>query len=112
VVTVLKHYLAQTKSLRGDENLLFISYRRPHEKVSKDTIARWIRTVLYKSGVDTTRFKPHSTRAASASAANSLNVPITDILAMAGWSSEKTFQKCYNKPIQGTQDFADAILTL
>ncbi len=110
VVSVLKCYLKKTESLRGSEKQLFISHRRPHEKITKDTLARWIRNVLDKSGVDTAVFKPHSTRAASASAADQQNVPISDILATAGWATERTFQKFYNKPIQGRERFQSAVL--
>jgi len=39
VVTVLKAYLERTKGLRGNEKKLFISFVKPHESVSKDTIA-------------------------------------------------------------------------
>lgn len=110
VLSVLKCYLKATESLRGNEKQLFISHRRPHGKITKDTLARWIRTVLEKSGVDTSVFKPHSTRAASSSAAAAQNVPINDILSTAGWASERTFQKFYKKPIYGRENFASAIL--
>ena len=69
VVTTLKEYLTRTKSLRGSEGYLFISYHRPIKRVSRDTISRWVKLVLTDSGIDTSRFKPHSTGAASTSAA-------------------------------------------
>jgi hypothetical protein len=31
---------------------LLISYINPHAEVSKDTIARWIKTIMVKSGID------------------------------------------------------------
>ena len=33
-------------SLRGEEQQLFISHVKPHHGVSKDTISRWIRSVM------------------------------------------------------------------
>ncbi|CAH3113986.1 unnamed protein product, partial [Pocillopora meandrina] len=51
------------------EDQLLVSFQKPHKPVSTDTISRWLKTVLEKSGIDTSVFKGHSTRAASASAA-------------------------------------------
>ena len=62
------------------------------------------------SGVDTSMFKSHSTRAAASSAAKRRHAPITDILAAAGWSTEKTFQVYYDKLIAKENNFADAML--
>jgi len=107
---VLKEYIARTKLLRKDENQLFISYKPPHKKVCKDTISRWVRTVLALSGIDVSKFKAHSTRAASTSVARARYVPLTDIIRTAGWSNDRTFQKYYNKPIQQDSRFANAIL--
>lgn len=43
---VLKEYLAHTRQLRNAENSkLLISYVKPHQAVSRDTVSRWIRTV-------------------------------------------------------------------
>jgi hypothetical protein len=48
IVTYLSHYLKATAPLRGLEKQLLISFRKPHEGVSKDTVARWIKTVMYQ----------------------------------------------------------------
>ena len=111
VVRTLKEYLTRTQSLRGSESQLFISYNRPFKRVSRDTISRWVKLVLTDSGVDTSRFKPHSTRAASTSAASNASVSLDDILHTAGWSSESTFVKFYNKPIVKENTFADKVLS-
>lgn len=111
VVTTLKEYLTRTQSLRGSESQLFISYNRPFRRVSRETISRWVKLVLTDAGIDTSRFKPHSTRAASTSAANNASVSLDDILHTAGWSSESTFAKFYNKPIVKENTFADKVLS-
>ena len=67
--------------------------------------------VLIDSGIDTSRFKPHSTRAASSSAASNASVILEDILRTPGWSSESTFAKFYNKPIVKENTFADKVLS-
>ena len=98
--TALVEYLDRTKALRLEEPYLFISYRKPHQRVTTDTIARWIKSVMKSAGIDVGKFKPHSTRAAASSKAKQSMVPITDILKHVGWSSETTFCSFYNKPLQ------------
>ena len=110
VKTVLSEYISRTKSLRETERKFFVSYKAPHGKVSKDTIARWVRMVLSLAGVDTAMFKSHSTRAAATSAASVKFVPVSDIITTAGWSNEKTFQTFYKKPIKPVNQFPQAVL--
>ena len=97
VVKALKEYLDRTKSLRGTGTKLFISNIKPHNPISKDTVSRWLKTVLFESGVETKIFTAHSTRAAKASKDFYNGVPIQDILQQVGWSNNKTFQRFYNK---------------
>ena len=66
---------------------------------------------ITNSGIDTLRFKPHSTRAASTSAASNASVSLDDILHTAEWSSESTFAKFHNKPIVKEKTFADQVLS-
>lgn len=101
VVTYVKAYLARTAPLRQDKSnaQLLISFRKPHRPIGRDTLARWTRRVMQQAGVDTTQFKPHSTRAASASAAARF-VPLQTILDAGGWSKASTFSKFYHKNTQ------------
>jgi site-specific recombinase XerD len=110
VVTKLKEYLKRTVVLRGTESQLFISYTKPFKKVSRGTLSRWVKDVMGKAGIDTSKFKPHSTRAASTSAASRASVKLEEILETAGWSSESTFAKYYNKPIAKKNQFANKLL--
>lgn len=110
VVTTLRTYLACTKSKRGDTKQLFISYLKPFKPVSRNTISRWIKVAMRKSGINVEMFRPHSTRAAATSKANASLVPLDQILATAGWSSASTFAKFYNKPIDVKNSFAESIL--
>ena len=50
VVRHLQEYLSRTQKLRGSETQLFIGYVKPHRGVTKDTIPRWIRTVMLEAG--------------------------------------------------------------
>ena len=109
VLTVLNEYVLRTVSCRGNETALLLSFTRPHAKVSRDTIARWIRTVMAEAGVDTAVFKAHSTRAAATSKAASLHVPVDQILKVGGWSTAGTFGRFYKKPVE-VKRFASTIL--
>ena len=66
--------------------------------------------MMHMSGIDTSIFKAHSSRAASTSAAKQAQVPIEQILQTAGWTGCRTFAQYYDKPIQEAQDFASALL--
>ncbi|XP_071136933.1 uncharacterized protein [Mytilus edulis] len=100
VYTVYKEYVFRTKLFRGKHEPLLLSYVKPHQPVSRDTISRWIKVVIAKANIDTTIFKAHSVRSASVSKAKMNAVPISRILQKAGWSDAKTFAKFYNKKIE------------
>lgn len=102
VVQHLQDYIGRTSHLRGEADQLLIGYQKPHKPVSTNTIARWLKNVMAKAGIDTSVYKAHSTRAAVTSAAKGKQVPIDTILSTAGWSSESTFARFYDKPIQDT----------
>ena len=110
-VFVLKEYLRRTEILRGDVTCLFISYIKPHKAVTRDTISRWLRTVMENSGIDIGKFKSHSIRSASASRAKEKFVPVEDIMKTAGWSSSKTFAQFYDKPIKKST-YSEAVLEI
>lgn len=93
----LAEYISRTQTVRNkdSDSKLFVSYIRPHKPVSTDTLARWIRSVMYDSGIDTSIFKAHSVRGAATSDAFARGVPISDILRTADWTNEHTFRKYY-----------------
>lgn len=109
VVTYIKEYLKRTNNIRTAKEF-FISYQKPHGHISRDTFTRWIRTIMCKSGIDISMYKPHSVRAAATSAAKRANVPLEDILKTAGWAGCTTFATYYDKPIRATTTFATAVL--
>lgn len=97
VVRYLKTYISKTRKLRGAETQLFISFIEPHKAVTRSTISRWIRDILSRSGIDTSMFKAHSTRAASASKVSKF-LPIEKVLKAGGWSSCNSYAKHYKLP--------------
>ena len=90
VFSHLMEYLHRTEKLRGEEKRLFVSYIKPHKWVSKDTIVRWIKSVMESAGIDLTIFKPHSTRAATTSKAHASDVPLSSILEAGSRKNECT----------------------
>lgn len=99
LVSTLREYLNRTHVIRGDECQLFISFNKPHKKISRDTLSRWIKEVLKRAGIDINRFKPHSLRTAATSLAASKTVSISTIMAAVGWRRESTFATFYKKRI-------------
>ena len=100
IVEILNEYISRTQKLRqAEHSQLLISYMKPHKPVTKDTIARWVKSTLKLAGIDIKAFAPHSTRAASTSCNLNAGLCLTDILKAAGWSSARTFATFYKKPI-------------
>ena len=56
-----------------------------------------LRALLGLAGIDISRFKPHSVRASSTSAATLAKVLLDAILRTAGWSRHSTFAKYYKR---------------
>lgn len=111
VYSVLTEYIKRILPHRGGVTRLFLSFVKPFQAVSRDTISRWIKAVLIQSGIDVKVFKPHSTRASSTSKANSCQVPLDIILQAASWKGDCTFRKFYSKPIEGNvSQFGQSIL--
>lgn len=111
ILHYLRHYKSRTQEIRGQERGLFITFKRPFHRATKQTISRWIKTTLQRAGIDTNQYTAHSTRAASTSFARSHDIPLATILKQAGWKGEKTFKDFYLKPLEGGQpSFSQAVL--
>ena len=116
VYSVIEEYLLRTQELRTSlklqENSLLLSFVKPHKNVTRDTIARWLKIVMSKAGIDINQFGAYSVRAAAVSKAKEKGVPMSDILLKAGWSNESTFARFYHKPVlDNTDSFQRGVLT-
>ena len=110
-VRTLEEYIEWTKPLRKNTQL-FISFIKPHGPVTSSTVARWLKEVLSKAGIDTSIFKAHSVRGASTSMAANMGVTVETILGAADWSSESVFRKFYYRSSSNSKsDFATAVLS-
>ncbi len=87
VVHHLEEYIRRIATIRKDKSQLLISYIKPHNPVSKDTIARWVEGVLKDADINTNNYSSHSSRAAATSYGFAKGVKLTEILQAAGWSN-------------------------
>lgn len=109
--SALRKYLDLTNSFADQDGPLFLKTRGSQGPASGPTLARWVKDILSKAGVDTSMFKCHSTRHAAVSAAARRQVSVDVIFAAAGWSARsQTFQRFYNRPAVSQDTFAQAIL--
>ena len=111
VVRTYQAYLARTRRYRKGKGLLFLQTLKPFSPIKRSTFGKWIRATLMLAGVDMTVFAPHSSRGAATSAANAKGVPIGTILKTAGWASECTFRKFYDRPVNRDVNFAKSVLS-
>ena len=91
VINCLKTCLTRTRPRRGGTLPLFLSFKKPFKPVARDTIARWLKSVLDMAGINTNIFTAHSTRTASPSCAKAKGLPSHAIMAAADWHTESTF---------------------
>ena len=89
------HFFRKCNDEKGLKDRLFLACTPPHQPVTTDTIARCIRGVLQKAGIDTKLFGAHSVRGAAASSARNANAPLDAVLSAGDWSSAKTFNRHY-----------------
>ncbi|XP_063915050.1 uncharacterized protein LOC135131313 [Zophobas morio] len=61
VARVLLKYIKTTKVLRGKEDYLFITFKRPYHRATAQSISLWIRCCLVEAGIDP-KYTAHSTR--------------------------------------------------
>ena len=76
--------------------------------VTANTVSNWIKDV----GIDTTRFKAHSTRSAATSKAFRNGTPIDDVLMMAEWSHARTFFRFYCRSANESSGFSKTVLDI
>ena len=118
-VRCLQSYLNLTASQRESGELkshLFLNcFASPHHAVKTCSIARWLRIVMADAGIDMSKFKAHSTRAAAVSKVPLSGLSVMEIAKLGDWSNATTFFKFYKKEIQvpsSESTVQDSILSL
>ncbi|KAB0794115.1 hypothetical protein PPYR_13735 [Photinus pyralis] len=101
VIKTLKAYLLRTNSFRKvNDGYLMLTFKKPHRTATAQSISRWVKQVLEKSGINTHFFHAHSTRHATSSAALRKGLNIDQIKNTIGWTQKShVFQKFYNRPL-------------
>lgn len=105
VCDYVKAYMQRTAPLREKlvneshpkSSQLFISWltKRP---VTRQTLARWLKTSLSQAGIDSGQFSAHSYRGAGLSAAYNKGANINQIIEAGSWTNVGTFKKHYLAP--------------
>lgn len=109
-LSTLKIYVSKTQDLRNDESFLCVTFRKPHHQATKQTLSRWVKQTLDASGIDVSKYKTHSTRHASTSAAKRQGVSSDTIRHVAGWTpGSQVFENFYNQPLDISSSFAECI---
>lgn len=109
----LSSYIEVTgKNRPAGETRLILTYKKPYHAASSQTIGRWIKYIMEESGIDTSIFRPHSTRHAATSAACRAGISIDAIRKSAGWSGQSTvFANFYNRPTASdSNSFAESVI--
>ena len=110
--------MVKTKDIRKDHQL-FVSYMAGKQgfKVSKPTIARWIKqTILFayrhqNRSIPVSSVKAHSTRAVASSLADVKGVSPADLCAAATWSSSNVFAKHYRLDMAASTCLSTQVLS-
>ena len=100
-VRALRHYLDQTKDLRGSQSLLFISFKKGHTS----DIRPATQTILlcYKQAdqeaLNLVQVKAHDIRAFAASKTFYSGVSVDQIMQACHWKAHNTFTNFYLKDL-------------
>ena len=108
VISCLRKYITMTPQQKEQ---LLLSYINPHKPVVTCTIARWLKMIMAKSGIDVSVYKAHSTRSASTSKAKTQGVTTEEILHRANWSKAATFYRFYNRGTDVQSKFQNSVLS-
>ena len=71
-----------------------------HNQVTFSAIARWLKSIISKPGIDIGIFKSHLIRGATCSKATGAGVTTKQTMEAADWSSEGTFQQFYHRKVE------------
>ena len=105
----VQKYMERTLFLRarsvrkklGKPVQLFLSFKSGLP-VTRSTISSWIKQVMKLAGIDTSVFRPGSTRGASVSAAAGRGASLPKILGAGDWTNLGTYQRFYQRIIDDT----------
>ncbi|KAG1122913.1 hypothetical protein G6F42_011034 [Rhizopus arrhizus] len=104
-VHTLSAFVKRTENLRNSlptDHTLFLAYIEDNLKlcgVRASTVANWVKDMMKKAGIDTTKYGPHSIRSAASTKAIEKGHTIEEVKEHANWSrNTQTFERFYYKP--------------
>lgn len=113
LASTLEMYMQKTRDIRPTGlNYLILTIKKPFHAATPQTISRWVKLVLTRSGINTKLYTGYSIKHSAVSTAKLAGANIEVIRKAAGWSEKSTvFCAFYNKPIISPADtFAKAVL--
>ena len=104
-VRALEYYKRKTASIRGPNDQLFLTHNFPHGPASRQTLARWVASVITDAGA-MPGYKPraHSTRNVASSWAYHRGISVDDICKAVSWKAQSTFSSVYYRNVLSAQE--------
>ena len=99
-VASFRRYLQVVSPFRRtkvQKEAMWLGSRAPHIPILAKTIASRVLRVLEAAGVDTSRFKAHSTRSAAVRKALEMGASVDEVMFHGRWRSEKVFRAYYER---------------
>jgi hypothetical protein len=96
-VAVLETYIHQFRDITRINDQVFLSITPPFMEVSSQVIAKDTLELMKAAGLDTVKYKAHSTRMAAATAAIDKGVSVEDVMKVGRWLSWSVFERFYNR---------------
>ena len=78
--SVYLSFIKRVEIIDMDTKLFVITYGKPYHASSKERLPRWVKEVMKESGVSTSIYKGHSTRATSNAIVYKSGVPVEKVL--------------------------------
>ncbi|CDH61360.1 hypothetical protein RO3G_05861 [Lichtheimia corymbifera JMRC:FSU:9682] len=104
-VLTTAYYMEKTRDMRHDlaeDHTFFLGYIERASwvrSIHPATASSWLSQIMKEAGIDTTKYPPHSIRAASATKAVLQGIDIQDVKLHANWSLRTdTFERYYLRP--------------
>ena len=108
-VACWEEYIQRTSQIRRAADKVFVAVKSPYKEISRDTIAKDTMLMMEAAGVDTTRFKSHSTRSAAASKALDQGASVDEVMKQGRWRSRSVFTRFYDRS-QRKDNFSQLVL--
>jgi hypothetical protein len=108
VVDAWQQYVTRTQQQRRIGDKVFISFKDPTVELGVQRIAKETLWIMNKAGIDTNKYKAHSTRMAAASKALDIGFTVDDVMKQGRWRSREVFEKFYNR--SKAKDFGSVLL--